>query len=209
MSDLGGRRTSHPVFAAYYAWMSRSIEVGPVGAARRDLLAGASGVVVDLGSGIGLNLPHLGTAVTTVHAVEPDPAMVRRLEPRLPAGALIHQAGAEALPLPDASVDTVLATLTLCSVGDLDASLAEVRRVLRPSGQVLVLEHVRSSDRRLAAWQGRLRGAWRFLGGGCTLDRDTGGALARAGFDTTGLRRLDVPGMPLTREWLTGRATRT
>lgn len=194
----------HPVFAAYYAWLSGSIESGPVGAARRELVAGARGVVVDLGAGIGLNFPHLGPAVTAVHAVEPDPHMVRRLTPTLPANGVVHPVGAEAIPLPDASVDTVLATLTLCTVADLDAVAAEIHRVLRPGGRVLVLEHVRSTEPSTAAWQRRLRGPWRWFGGGCNPDRDTAAALAAAGFDIGGLERFTVRGMPLTGQWVRG-----
>lgn len=194
----------HPVFAAYYARLSGSIESGPIGAARSELLAGARGVVVDLGAGIGVNFPHLGPAVTEVHAVEPDPHMVRRLTPTLPGNAVVHQVGAETIPLPDAGVDTVLATLTLCTVADLDAVAAEIHRVLRPGGQVLVLEHVRSTDPRTAAWQRRLRGPWRWFGGGCNPDRDTAAALAGAGFDTGALERFTVPGMPLTGQWIRG-----
>ncbi len=193
-----------PLFAAYYAHLATSIESGPIGAARHDLLTQARGVVVDLGAGIGLNLPHLGLDVTTVHLVEPDPHMVRRLRPVLPEHAVIHEVGAEHLPLPDASADTVLATLTLCTVDDVGAAVAEIRRVLRPDGQILVLEHVRSSSPAVAAWQRRIRPLWRLFGGGCNPDRDTRAALGDAGFETSGLRRLDVPGSALTREWVTG-----
>ncbi len=115
--------------------------------------------------------------------------------------------GAVVLPLDDDSVDTVLATLTLCTVGDLPAAVAEIRRVLRPGGQVLVLEHVRSLDPQLARWQDRLHRPWRWCGAGCTPNRDTAAAFTTAGFDTTALTRFTVPGMPLTREWVTGRLT--
>ncbi len=199
-----GSHVGRPVFAALYPRMARGFEAGPVGATRRALLAAARGVVVDLGSGVGLNLPYLGPEVTAVHAVEPDPHMVRRLAPNLPPGAVVHQVGAEALPLDDASVDTVVATLTLCTVQDPAAAVREIRRVLRPGGQVLVLEHVRSLDPALAAWQHRLRVPWRWFGGGCDPTRDTAHTFASAGFETGGLRRIDVPGLPVTREWVTG-----
>ena len=198
------RGRGHPVFAAYYTRLSTSIEAGPIGAARRDLVAGASGVVVDLGAGIGLNFPHLGPTVTTLHAVEPDPHMVRRMTPALPRNAMVHQVGAEAIPLPRAGADTVLATLTLCTVADLDAVAAEIHRVLRPGGRLVVLEHVRSAVPRTAAWQRRLRRPWRWFGGGCNPDRDTAAALARAGFDVRSLETFSVPGMPLTGQWVRG-----
>jgi len=171
MTATARARLSHPVFAALYPRMARGMEAGPIGTTRRTLLAAARGVVVDLGSGVGLNMPHLGPEVTTVQAVEPDPHMVRRLTPNLPPGAVVHQVGAETLPLPDASVDTVLATLTLCTVQDLAAAVREIRRVLRPDGQVLVLEHVLSTDLGVAVWQHRMRLPWRWFGAGCNPTR--------------------------------------
>jgi SAM-dependent methyltransferase len=172
------------------------------------LVVQAHGVVLDLGAGIGLNLPHLGPAVTGVHLVEPDPHMIRRLRPRVPEHGVVHQAGGERLPLPAASVDTVLATLTLCTVDDPPAVLAELRRVLRPGGRVLVLEHVLSLDPRLAWWQNHLRVPWRCAGAGCNPNRDTVTALDQAGFDTSGLTRFRVPGSLLTAEWVTGAVER-
>jgi SAM-dependent methyltransferase len=114
VTTTGGR----PFFAALYAGMASSLEAGRIGAARRRLLMNATGVTLDLGAGIGLNLPHLPPDVTEVHLVEPDPHMIRRLRPEPSGRAVIHQAAAESLPLPNASVDTVLATLTLCTVAD-------------------------------------------------------------------------------------------
>jgi len=217
--------SGHPIFAAVYGAMARSMEAGPIGDARRELLRGARGVVVDLGSGIGLNLPHLGDAVTAVHLIEPDPHMVRRLNRRIEDGAAagstkgveagatagtgaatiaVHQVGAEALPLPDASVDTVLATLTLCTVDDLAASVGQIRRVLRPGGQLLVLEHVRSTDARLARRQDSWHGPWRWFAAGCHSNRDTPAALAAVGFDVSVLDRFTVPALAPTREWVSG-----
>jgi ubiquinone/menaquinone biosynthesis C-methylase UbiE len=187
--------------------MARTFEAGPVGAARRELLEDARGVVVDLGAGIGLNLPYLGPAVTEVHLIEPDRHMIRRLEPRVPENGVVHPVGAERLPFPDAGVDTVLATLTLCTVEDLPAVAAEIRRVLRPGGRLLVLEHVRSEDRRVAAWQDRLDRPWGWVAAGCHPNRDTAAELAAVGLDVAGLRRFTVPGMPLVREWVTGAVT--
>jgi len=200
----GDGSRGHPVFAAAYAWGSGWLEGGRLGAARRELLAQARGVVLDLGAGIGANLPHLGPAVSRVHLVEPDPHMVRRLRPRVPRHGVVHQTRGESLPLDDASVDTVLATLTLCSVDDPPAVLAELRRVLRSGGRVLVLEHVLSDDPGLARRQLRYRRPWQVLGAGCRPDRDTAAALAEAGFDVAGLRRFQVRGSLLAAEWVTG-----
>jgi SAM-dependent methyltransferase len=198
------RRRGRPLFTAMYAVTCPALEKGLIGQVRRELVTTARGVVIDLGAGTGANLPHLGSAVTEIHAVEPDPHMARRLRPRLPGKATLHAATAEALPLDDASADTVLATLTLCSVQDLDAAAREIRRVLRPGGLLLVLEHVRADNPRRAAWQRRLRGAWGCFGGGCDPGRDTTTHLTRAGFDTMGLRRFELPGEPVTRDWVMG-----
>ena len=204
VDELYREGAGHRVFAALYTWMSPAIEAGPVGAARRDLVTQARGVVVDLGAGAGVNLAHLGPAVTHVDLVEPDPHMLRRLGTRLPAHAQVHQAGAERLPLPMACADTVLATLTLCTVQDPHAAVDEIRRVLRPGGRLLILEHVRAADPRLARWQHRTAGIWSRLGGGCRPDRDTVGLLTRAGFDIGVLRHFNAPGMPQASEWVTG-----
>jgi ubiquinone/menaquinone biosynthesis C-methylase UbiE len=207
MSERHATRVGHPVFAAAYSWMAGAMEAGPVGTSRRELVTNAQGVVVDLGAGIGLNLPHLGEAVTKTHLIEPDPHMIRRLTSNLPDHVQVHQVGAEHLPLDDNSVDTVLATLTLCTVDDLPASLAEARRVLHPDGQLLLLEHVRSHNPLVARCQDYLHRPWRWFGAGCNCNRDIATALASAGFDTTKLTRFTVPGMGVVREWLTGRLT--
>ena len=199
----------HPLFARFYdSWLAGVIERGKLGALRHDLVAQADGVVLDLGSGTGQNLPHLGSSVTRVHLVEPDPHMVRRLRPRVPRNGVVHQAPGEDLPLDDAGVDTVLATLTLCTVDDLPRALAEIRRVLRPGGRMLVLEHVLSQDPRLAGWQARLRTPWRWAGGGCNLDRETATTLADNGFDTSALRRFRIAGTWPAEEWVSGVVTR-
>jgi ubiquinone/menaquinone biosynthesis C-methylase UbiE len=196
-------RRGHPVYAALYRRAMRSVEAGALGDARRALVRQARGVVVDVGAGVGLNVPLLGPEVTQLHLVEPDPHMLRRLAADLPAHARVHRAVAEELPLPDASADTVLTTLTLCTVDDVPTAVAEMRRVLRPGGRVLVLEHVRSDDPAVARWQTRLRRPWGWFAGGCHPDRDTGAALAAGGFDTGALTHLSEPGT-LTRDWITG-----
>jgi ubiquinone/menaquinone biosynthesis C-methylase UbiE len=187
-----------------YARMAASLETGVIGAARRSLLAGATGVTVDLGAGIGLNLPHLPPQVTSVHLVEPDPYMIRRLRAHLPGHAVVHQAVGEDLPLPDAGVDTVLATLTLCTVTDLPRALSEISRVLRPGGRLLVLEHVLSVRAARARWQNALQGPWRAMGGGCNPNRDTVHALEAGGFDVSGLSRFSIRSGLLAPEWVTG-----
>ena len=197
-------QNGHRIFAALYGAMSRSMEAGPIGAARRELVSQARGVVVDLGAGRGANLPHLGPEVRQVHLVEPDPHMLKRLRPIAPAHAVVHPVAAERLPLEDAGVDTVLATLMLCSVTDPVAVAGEIRRVLKPGGRLLVLEHVRAPDARSARWQDRLERPWGWVSAGCHPNRDTSAVLAAAGFDTTGLTRFRGPGLPIVRPWVSG-----
>lgn len=202
----------HPIFAAVYDRFGGHLESGPIGRARRRLLAGARGVVVDIGSGTGANIGHLaelGLVVTRIHAVEPDPHMARRLAGRLPPHGQLHAAAAEGLPFEDASVDTVVTTLVLCSVDEPDRAISEVRRVLRPGGQVLVLEHVAAANPLVSLGQRALRVPWRWAGAGCTLDRDTEASFTRAGFDVTTLRRFVVHGAVPVTDWVTGVLDRT
>ena len=203
-----GRLRGHRVFAWAYDRFSGSAERGPLGVSRRGLVRQAHGVTLDLGSGTGHNLPHFTDEVTALHLVEPDPHMLRRLRQRVTADAVthavVHQAGAEQLPFPDASVDTVVSTLTLCSVQDPEAAAAELRRVLKPTGQLLVLEHVRSHDARLAGRQDKLNRLWGRLAGGCHLNRDTGAILKAAGFRAQHTRRTLLPGPTITAEAVVG-----
>ena len=194
----------HPVFAWVYARLSNGAETGVVGRHRAPLVGQARGVTVDIGAGTGANLEHLPPAVTALHLVEPDPHMRARLVRRAPEHAVVHAVGGEHLPLADASVDTVLVTLTLCSVDDPARVAAEIRRVLRPGGQVLVMEHVRSEDPRTERRQRELTPLWRRIGGGCHLDRDAAATFAAAGFDTAGLRHVVLPGLSVTRRFLIG-----
>lgn len=144
--------------------------------ARRGLLAGARGRVLEIGAGTGLNLSHYPDAIDELVLAEPSAPMADRLEARrakLGRRARIVAAPAEALPFDDGSFDTVVSTLVLCTVHDPDAALAEVRRVLRPGGRLLFCEHVRSDSPRLSRWQDRLADAWATVADGCRCNRET------------------------------------
>jgi ubiquinone/menaquinone biosynthesis C-methylase UbiE len=163
-------------FAAIYDRGMKATEEGGLRAMRRELLAGASGRTIDLGAGTGANLGLYPDAVTELVLVEPDRHMLRKLRAKLeePGSDITAiQASAERLPFADSSFDTAVFTLVLCTAPNPDTALAEVARVLRPGGKLLFLEHVRSSDPRLARWQDRLEKPWRFLGDGCHCNRDT------------------------------------
>lgn len=172
------------LYAALYDRLNADHEAAIMRPRRQRLLATARGAVLELGAGTGANL-HLYPAGLQLTLTEPDRHMLRRLRHRVRTSgsdATIVQAGAERLPLPDASVDTVVATQVFCTIADPDQALTEVRRVLRAGGQLLFLEHVRSMDVTTARRQDRLTPLTRAFAGGCHLNRDTLDTLHRAGF---------------------------
>ena len=174
---------AHWVFAAVYDPLTRSLERAILAERRARLLDGLDGQVLDVGAGTGANLPYLRRASRVV-AAEPDAAMRRRLAARLAQAAVpveLSSDPAEGLRYPDASFDAVVFTLVLCSVASPDRALAEARRVLRPSGRLIILEHVRGTGT-LARWQDRVTPLWSLLNGGCHPGRDTAAAIERAGF---------------------------
>jgi ubiquinone/menaquinone biosynthesis C-methylase UbiE len=179
---------------------------------RRELLAQARGRVLELGAGTGLNLGLYPQAIETLTMVEPDPHMTKQLQEKLAgsqksAEIAVVEAPGEDLPFPDASFDTVVVTLVLCTVPDPEASLAEIKRVLAPGGQLLFLEHVRAHDPGLAKWQDRLEGPWKFLADGCRCNRDTVAAIAAAGFEFGEVEQGELPKLPpLVRPLVTGSA---
>jgi ubiquinone/menaquinone biosynthesis C-methylase UbiE len=164
---------------------------------RRRMLAHARGRVLELGVGTGASVDFYPAEVVEVVGIDPSAAMVdramervRRLGRELPFRVRLHQADGESLPYDDASFDTVVAFLTLCTIPDARTAAMEAYRVLRPGGLLLVLEHVRARPgRMLAWWQDRLDPLWTRAAGGCHLNRDTPATLAAAGFDTSGLER--------------------
>ncbi|MGI8558023.1 MAG: class I SAM-dependent methyltransferase [Solirubrobacteraceae bacterium] len=164
------------IFAAMYDRAMDGTERAGLADQRRELLAAARGEVLELGAGTGLNLSHYGPAVSGLVLTEPEEPMARRLERRLRAGsrrARVLRIAAESLPFEDSCFDTVVCTLVLCTVSDRARTLSEVARVLRPGGQLLFLEHVRSERASLAGWQDRLAPLWRRVGHGCRCNSNT------------------------------------
>ncbi len=158
-----------------------------MGRRRGELAAKARGRTLEIGAGTGANLPHYPDNIEELILAEPFEPMRRRLERKLRESgksASTLDASAEAIPLDDESVDTVVSTLVLCTVDFPDLALAEVARVLRPDGQLLFIEHVRSHSPRLARWQDRLETPWRHFGAGCRCNRDTIASIVGAGFST-------------------------
>ncbi|HWH14781.1 MAG TPA: class I SAM-dependent methyltransferase [Miltoncostaeaceae bacterium] len=202
----------HRVFAALYDRVGAPAERGWLGERRRALLALSRGDVLEVGAGTGANLAHLPPGLGRVTLSEPDPAMRRRLARRVAragrAGVVIDPSPAERLALDDASVDTVVVTLALCSVASPTLALAEMRRVLRPDGRLLFLEHVRGHGLR-ARLQRLARPMWCRLAAGCHPDRDTVATIRAAGFVIERLTVTDAgPGVPLAKPYAYGVARR-
>jgi ubiquinone/menaquinone biosynthesis C-methylase UbiE len=200
------------ISAALYDPLSASSEKAGLGDRRRRLLEPVRGRVLEIGAGTGANLPYYGDAVEELVLVEPEEPMARRLERKL-AGhdlpARIVHAPAELLPFEDASFDAVVSTLVLCTVSDQPRALAEIRRVLKPGGRLLFLEHVRSEDPKLARWQDRLNGFNRAVGNGCNCNRDTLAAIDLAGLEIADVERGRIPkAPPLVRPLVVGAAER-
>jgi ubiquinone/menaquinone biosynthesis C-methylase UbiE len=185
------------LFARYYERSMQATEAAGLAAMRANLLAEARGDVVEIGAGTGLNLPHFGTDVRTLALVEPDPSMRRRLAAAIGgrSGTRLVDASAEALPMDDDSTDVVVSALVLCGVDDQARALGEIRRILRPNGRLLLLEHVRASDPEVARRQDRLDWLQRLFAG-CHCNRSTAEAVAAAGFDTSRLRSSNLPNAP-------------
>jgi ubiquinone/menaquinone biosynthesis C-methylase UbiE len=208
-----GRR----IFAALYDRLLSAGERAGMADMRAELLRDASGRTLEIGAGTGLNLRHYTDAVTELVLTEPDPHMARRLRGRLvadpprPAAVEVVEASAEALPFPDASFDTVVSTLVLCTVDVPDRAVAEIVRVLGPKARLLCVEHVRSPESpRLAAWQDRLERPWGWLAGGCHPNRDTLARLEAAGLQIDDLARDGLPkAPPIVRPVVRGSARRS
>jgi ubiquinone/menaquinone biosynthesis C-methylase UbiE len=197
------------VIAALYDRMGAAAEREGLAERRRELLAGARGRLLEVGAGTGLNLEHYPDGIEELVLVEPEGAMVRKLEQRLAEvarDARILEADAEGLPFPDEHFDTVVCTLVLCSVGYPGRSLEELRRVLRPGGSFLFLEHVRSDDPRTARLQDRVNPVWRFVSNGCNCNRPTLSSIESV-FSVPEIVRGEIPRAPrILRPLVSGRA---
>jgi ubiquinone/menaquinone biosynthesis C-methylase UbiE len=167
--------------------------------------------VIEIGSGTGASLPYYERA-TRVVAVEPDASMAKRLPAKVEEAKVpveVISARAQALPFPDENFDAAVAAFVLCSVEDQGNVLAEARRVLRPGGKLILLEHVRGIGG-IARWQNRLTPLHRRMAGNCHLNRDTKDAVARAGFDVVGVEPTLLPGThALVRTGIQGVAIKT
>jgi ubiquinone/menaquinone biosynthesis C-methylase UbiE len=163
----------------------------------------ARGDVLEVGIGSGLNLPFYSAEVQHVYGVDPSLELQRMARKRA-IGTRINveflaQSAEERPPLPDESIDTVVVTWTLCSVTNVLDALHQMKRVLKPSGRLIFLEHGRAPDARVVAWQNRLTPSWRRFTGGCHLNRKIDDLITTAGFQIIELRTCYLPGpRPMT-----------
>ncbi|MGN6587677.1 MAG: class I SAM-dependent methyltransferase [Solirubrobacterales bacterium] len=201
------------LFSAVYDRGLKASEDAGLRQMRHKLLAQARGRVMEVGAGTGLNLelyPREG--LDSLVLTEPDPHMVKQLRQRAAKncpGAELMVAGAENLPFADDSFDTVVVTLVLCTVRDPAAALQEIKRILKPGGQLLFLEHVRSRSPQLAKWQDRWERPWYFLGDGCHCNRDTVSAITAAGFTLGDVDHNSLPkAAPIVRPLTVGSAVK-
>jgi ubiquinone/menaquinone biosynthesis C-methylase UbiE len=165
--------------------------------------------VVELGAGTGLNLRHYPDGLDALMLVEPDAAMRRRLARRVRRSgqaARIIDASAEELPLADHSVETIVATLVLCTVDDPQRTLDEIARVLVPGGELLFVEHVRAESPGLARWQDRLSAPWRHFACGCRCNRATVELMRAHGFELEVTEAAWRMMPPIVRPLVIGRA---
>jgi ubiquinone/menaquinone biosynthesis C-methylase UbiE len=200
------------VFAAMYDRMLAATERDGLAAHRRELLTQASGDVIEVGGGTGANLQYYGEGVKNLVVTEPEQPMLKRLEAhardRRP-GTKVLRAPAEDLPFEDATFDTAIATLVLCTVDDQPRAVRELHRVLRPGGRLLFIEHVRSADPKLARWQDRMLWLNTRVAHGCHCNRDTLATIRAAGFEVTEVEDDELKhAPPFVRPLIVGAAAR-
>jgi len=156
-----------------------------LGRHRAPVVGSARGRVLEIGFGTGANLPYYPVDVRRIKIVEPDVALSERARRHIAMSGrdvISHPLSAERLPFDSDSFDTVVSTFTLCSIAEVDQALTEIRRVLRPTGRFVFLEHGRSPEPRIATWQHRLTPLQKRIGGGCHLDRPIRTLISQAGF---------------------------
>lgn len=163
----------------------------------------ATGEVLEIGFGSGLNLPHYSSGVWRVYGVDPSVELQRMARKRVAAAHIpvefLCQSAEEPLPLPNGSIDTAVITWALCSIPNASLALQQVRRVLKPGGRLIFLEHGCSPDPRVARWQDRLTPVWKRFTGGCHLNRKIDALISEAGFQITELKNFYLPGVrPMT-----------
>ena len=186
----------HPIFARAFDRVTPLME-REIGPRRDELLVGLSGRIIEIGAGNGANFAHYPPIVDEVIAIEPEPYLrerAARAARAAPVPVHLHDGVAEHLPLDDDAVDGAVVSIVLCTVSDPRHALAELRRVLKPGGELRFLEHVRSHDARKARLQRTLDRPrlWPRLAGGCHCGRDTVAALEAEGLPVEKIRSFNI-----------------
>ena len=188
------------IIAKTYDYAMRSTEKKCLSGWRKDLLSHASGDLLEIGAGTGVNLPHYPEAVTRIVLSEPDAQMRKNLQKKTVEKQKdklnITHWDAEAIEMPDASFDTIVSTLVLCSVPSPETSLKEIYRLLRPNGVLLFLEHIASDHPPTLIWQRRIEPFWSLCAGNCRLTRDTAATINAAGLNIEQLTEAPMTGTP-------------
>jgi ubiquinone/menaquinone biosynthesis C-methylase UbiE len=152
---------------------------------RERVVSGAGGRILEVGIGSGMNLRYYGDRAEHVIGLDPSAkllAMAAQADRRTELSVELVKGSAETIPIEDQSIDTVLITWTLCSIPDVDRALSEMRRVLKPNGRLLFVEHGLSPDDKVRRWQERLNPIWKRVAGGCNLNRAVTQLIEVAGF---------------------------
>ncbi len=176
------------VLACLLDWAMQQAQLAPY---RKQTIEAARGLVLEIGVGSGLNLPIYGPAVDRVCGIDPSAELLDRARRRAADGRVpvsLVRASAEQLPFTEAAFDVLIMTWTLCSIPDPSAALAEMRRVLKPGGRLLFVEHGLSPETRIIRWQHWLTPCWKRIGGGCHLDRKMDDLIRTAGFRVDALQ---------------------
>lgn len=208
---MAREQKGHKWFAAIYDRLTAPAERSYMRTIREEIVGGAKGRVLELGAGTGASFPYYNDHAEEVIATEPDPYMLERARRRaeeVERPIEVRQASAEELPFDDGSFDTVVSTLVMCSVKDPLRALSEVRRALKPSGELRIYDHVRYDHTFGAFWQDLITPVWRWLGAGCHPNRDIASLVREAGFEFEQLELIKpmppIPPMAFVRPHIKG-----
>jgi len=172
----------------------------PINYQREKIVPLAKGIVLDIGIGSGLNIPFYNKSnIDRLYGLDPSEELLKIAKPLAKKNELeieFLQCGAEAIPLPDQSIDTVLITYTMCTIPDIKLSNSEIMRVLKSEGQLLFCEHGLAPDKNIAKWQRRINPIWSKIAGGCNLNRDIPNLITSSGFKISNMEEMYLPSTP-------------
>ena len=172
----------------------------PINYQRDKIVPLAKGIVLDIGIGSGLNIPFYNKSnIDHLYGLDPSEELLKIAKPLAKKNELeieFLQCGAEAIPLPDQSIDTVLITYTMCTIPNIKLSNSEIMRVLKPEGQLLFCEHGLAPDKNIAKWQRRINPIWSKIAGGCNLNRDIPKLITSSGFKISNMEEMYLPSTP-------------